>query len=440
MTLPAASIPVLAVANPFVEKSERTYLIRNPSKTMEQVATAVETVQLPSDQDATGRTLGDSEIELVTEAIRSGVLTSTKGRFVKNLEKSFAEIIGLPYAHACSSGTAAIHAAISAIDPEPGDEIVTTSITDMGALTPILYQCAIPVFAEVDPRTLNVTAETIAPMISERTRAIIVTHLFGNPCEMEPILALAEAHGLPVIEDCAQAFLATHQGRTVGTLGTIGCFSLQQGKHVTCGEGGLVVTKDELLARRMFLFINKCYGYGDQNPDHYYISLNSRMSELQGAVALGQLQKLRHSAEIRSLRAAELTERIRDIRGITPFPVYRGATNVYWKYCLLVDANVIPGGVVSLAKKLKARGISSAPRYIQKPAFMCEIFQQRRTFGKSQFPFSLARPEVLQYDREHYPQTFAGLDQTLVLPWNENYTTRHVDYIATCLEEAVKEL
>lgn len=407
---------------------------------MEQAASAVEIVQLPSDQDASGRTLGDSEIELVTQAIRSGVLTSTKGKFVKNLEKGFAEILGVPRAYACSSGTAAIHAAISAIDPEPGDEIITTSITDMGALTPILYQCAIPVFADVDSRTLNITAETIAPMISERTRAIIVTHLFGNPCEMEPILALAQAHGLPVIEDCAQAFLATYQDRFVGTLGTIGCFSLQQGKHITCGEGGLVVTADERLARRMFLFINKCYGYGDQNADHYYISLNSRMSELQGAVTLAQLEKLKGSAEIRSRRAEELTERIRHIPGITPFPVYRGAANVYWKYCLLVDPHVIPGGVVNLAKNLKTRGISSAPRYIQKPAFMCEIFQKRRTFGKSQFPFSLARPEVLQYDREHYPQTFAGLDQTLVLPWNEKYTTEHVDYIATSLEEAVKEL
>ena len=144
-------------------------------------------IVLPSDQEASGRTLGDREIELVSQAIRTGTLTSTKGEFVRRLETGFAARIGVRYAYACSSGSAAIHAAISAIDPEPGDEIITTSITDMGALTPILYQCAIPVFAEVDPDTLNVTAETIAPMISRRTRAIIVTHLFGNPCDMGPI-------------------------------------------------------------------------------------------------------------------------------------------------------------------------------------------------------------------------------------------------------------
>jgi dTDP-4-amino-4,6-dideoxygalactose transaminase len=110
---------------------------------------------------------------------------------------------------------------------------------------------------------------------------------------------------------------------------------------------------------------------------------------------------------------------------------------VYWKYCLLVDADVIPDGAIGLAKLLKLRGISSAPRYIQKPAFMCEIFQKKRTFGKSEFPFTLARPEVLHYNREQYPKTFAGLEHTLVLPWNERYTSEHVDYIAASVREVV---
>src|SRR5438128_10943415 len=212
---------------------------------------------LPSDQEASGRTLGDEEIARVAEAIRSGTLTSTKGTFVKTLERRFAELLGVKHAWACASGTAAVHTAMAAIDPEPGDEIITSPITDMGALTPILYQGAIPVFADVDPDTLNVTAAPPEPRLSARTRAIIVTHLFGNPCEMREILSLARARDIPVIEDCAQAFLAGHEGRPVGTLGAIGCFSLQQGKHVTTGEGGLVVTNDDALARRMFLFINK---------------------------------------------------------------------------------------------------------------------------------------------------------------------------------------
>ncbi|HEY3935877.1 MAG TPA: DegT/DnrJ/EryC1/StrS family aminotransferase [Bryobacteraceae bacterium] len=393
---------------------------------------------LPSDQDATGRTLGPREIELVTEAIHTGTLTSTKGAFVGRLESEFAKLMGAHHAYACSSGSAAIHAAISAIDPEPGDEIITSSITDMGALAPILYQGAIPVFAEVDPETLNLTADAIEPWISPRTRAIIVTHLFGNPCDLGPILDLARARGIPVIEDCAQAFLASYQGRLTGTLGTMGCFSLQQGKHMTCGEGGLVITDDAELARRLFLFINKCWGYGDPQPDHYYLALNSRLSEIQGAVALGQLEKLATCVARRAAHADQLTAELRDVPGIRPFPVVKGAKHVYWKYCLLVDANLVPDGAIGLARSLQKKGISSAPRYIQKPAFMCEIFQKKRTFGKSQFPFTLARPEVLHYDREHYPKTFEGLEQTLVLPWNENYTSEHVEHISCAIREAVE--
>ena len=249
---------------------------------------------IPSDQDASGRLLGDEEIALVTEAIRSGTLTSTKGTFVKSFVADFAALIGVTHASACASGTAAIHAAIAAIDPAPGDEIVTSPITDMGAITPIIYQTAIPVFADVDPRTGNVTAETIERVLSPKTRAIIVTHLFGNPAEMGPILELAARHGIPVIEDCAQAYGATYDGRPVGTLGAIGCFSLQQGKHITTGEGGMVVTDDAELGRRMRLFIDKAWGYGDEKPDHYFAALNARMTELQGAVALAQLRKLPH--------------------------------------------------------------------------------------------------------------------------------------------------
>ena len=187
----------------------------NQTRVVEEI-----TMQLPSDQDSTGRTLGEEEILALTQAIRTGTLTSTKGQFVKRLEEGFARHLGAEHASACASGTAAVHLAVAAIDPEPGDEIVTTSITDMGALSPILYQGAIPVFVDVDPRTCNVTAETIEAGLSPRTRAIVVTHLFGNPCDMGPILDLAARRGLPVIEDCAQAFGARYDGRHVGTLGT----------------------------------------------------------------------------------------------------------------------------------------------------------------------------------------------------------------------------
>jgi dTDP-4-amino-4,6-dideoxygalactose transaminase len=396
---------------------------------------------LPSDQDASGRTLGAEEIALITEAIQSGTLTSTKGKFVKELEKQFAEKLGVKYAYACSSGSAAVHTAIAAIDPEPGDEIITTSITDMGALTPILYQGAIPRFVDVDPVTLNVTAESIERCITDRTKAIIVTHLFGNPCNMTEIMAMANARGIPVIEDTAQGFLAQHQGQYAGAIGAIGCFSLQQGKHITTGEGGLVVTNDDHLARRMFLYINKAFGYGDPNPDHYFIALNYRMNELTGAVALAQLPKLQGVVERRQTTADKLTAKLQGLKGIST-PVHaEGDTHVYWKYCLRVDGQAIAGGAVGLAKKLKEeKGIFSAPRYIQKPAFQCEVFEKQQTFGNSRFPFTLATPEAVDYTPANFPGTFQGLEQVLVLPWNESYTDEHVNYIADAVHQAVQQL
>ena len=395
---------------------------------------------LPSDQEASGRTLGDEELALLGELILSGTLTSTKGIFVKALEEKFASRLGVKHVYACASGTAAVHTAVVAINPNPGDEIITTSITDMGALSPILYQGAIPRFADVDPKTYNVTARTIADCLSQRTRAIVVTHLFGNPCAMGEIMELARAHNIPVIEDCAQAFLAEHGGQRVGSIGSIGCFSLQQGKHMTTGEGGLLSTNDDALARRMFLFINKAWGYGDANPDHYFLALNYRMSELQGAVAVAQLGKLEEVVFQRINSANRLTELLRGLPGIETPQVTRGSVHTYWKYCLRVDARVLTDGAAGMARLLKEKGIASAPRYIQKPAFMCEVFQRQRTFGESNYPFNLARPEALDYDRSRFSGTYEALDGVLVLPWNERYTEEHIDYIASAVCEAVRSL
>ena len=396
-------------------------------------------VELPSDQDASGRTLGAEEIAAVAEAIRSGTLTSTKGAFTRRFEERFAQRYGARHAHACASGSAAMHIAVAAIDPEPGDEIVTTAITDMGALAPILYQGAIPVFADVEPRTCNVTAESIRARLSERTRAIVVTHLFGNPCEMRDIVALARERRLPIIEDCAQAFFARSDGRRVGTLGTMGAFSLQQGKHITTGEGGIVVTNDAELARRAFLFINKAWGYGDPNPDHYFLALNYRISELQGAVALAQLEKLEGSVRQRQRMAQRLTGLLEGLAGIETPWVAPGNEHVYWKYCLRIDSRVIPGGSPELGRRLKARGIASAPRYIQKPAFQCAVFMEQRTFGRSRWPFTLARPEAVDYSPERFPGTFEALEGILVLPWNERFTEETVDGLASAIRAAVAE-
>ena len=395
-------------------------------------------IALPSDQDATGRSLGDEELAMLREVIESGTLTSTKGTAVKRLESGFADLYGVSKAVACSSGTAAVHAAVAAIDPEPGNEIVTTAITDMGALTPLLYQGAVPVFADVDRVTGNVTAETIEAALSDRTRAILVTHLFGQAADMTAIRQLGDRIGLPIIEDCAQAYLARHQGKLVGTFGAVGCFSLQQGKHITCGEGGLVISNDAALARHMELWVNKGWGYGDPSPDHRWLAGNARLTELQGAVALAQLAKLEAGVDNRIAKADALTERLTGLPGLTLPAVAPGDTHSYWRYALHVDPGVVPGGPVAVAQALKEWAVPAAPRYIQKPAFHCGVFQDQKTLGASRFPFSLARPEAVDYAEERFPGTFGYLESVLVLPWSERLTDEHIDHIARAITAAVE--
>lgn len=400
----------------------------------------LENMKLPSDQDASGRTFGAEEINALTEVLQSGVLITTKGKFGKMLEENFAKRLGVKYAYACNSGSAAVHVAIAAINPNPGDEIVTTSITDMGALTPIVFQGAIPVFADVDPKTLNVTAETIERVLSEKTKAIIVTHLFGNPCEMGAIMELADARGIPVIEDTAQSFLAEVGGKYAGTIGKIGAFSFQQGKQMTTGEGGIVVTNDDDLARRLYLCINKAWGYGDANPDHYFIALNYRMTELQAALAVEQLKKLDYSVEQRQKMARLLDEKLADIDGIESYKPVKGSTMTYWKYCLRVDDAKIEDGAVGLARALKTYDVASAPRYVVKPAYKCRVFTEQNTFGDSHYPFNLARPEAVDYADEKFPGTLKGLHDVLVLPINECYEEKHVEFLASSIREAVEKV
>jgi len=394
---------------------------------------------LPSDQNHTGRSFGQEETKLLAEVLDSGILFAPKGQMVKRLEAEFAGYVGTKYAVANSSGTAAVHTALAAFDTEPGEEIITTAITDMGALAPILYQAGIPVFADVDPNTGNVTAETVAARLSDRTRAIVVTHLFGNPADTDAIAAVGKDAGVPVIEDCAQAFGARIGDRHVGSIGEIGTFSLQQGKHMTTGEGGLVVTSSEQLAHRSKLYVNKAWDY-DAPKDHDFLALNYRMSELIGAVAVAQLAKLAAGVERRRKAAAALDSVLASVPGISLPSSIDGATHSYWRYVLLVDPAVVPGGPAALAGQLKELGIPSAPRYIQKPAFRCGVFRDQKTFGSSRFPFTLARPEAVDYSEELFPGTFSYLERVLVLPWNEKYDDEIAGLLGSAISSGVERL
>ena len=384
---------------------------------------------LPSDQDASGRRFDEDALVNLAEVLTSGTLTATKGAMTPRLEEQFAKVVGSRHAIACSSGSAAVHAAVAALELEPGDEVITTSITDMGALAPLLYEGLIPVFADVDPQTGNVTRETVEAVWSERTRAVIVTHLFGLPADASSIRELAESRGARVVEDAAQAFLAHQGGQPVGTIGDLGCFSFQQGKHITSGEGGIVVTDDDALAREVRLFINKSWPYGEPDPDHRKLGLNYRITELQSAVLVAQVPHLVDFVEHRRNLAAHLEAGVAGLPGLVTARPQPGDGHAYWRYPLIVDRSILPDGVTDIAAALRAHGAAAMPRYIGKPAFRCGIFADQHTLGTSRWPFTLARPDAVDYSAERFPGTFDYLDSVVVIGWNERFTVSDVDVL-----------
>ncbi len=381
-----------------------------------------------------GRTpFGDEEVELVTQAIRSQNLFRYGGTMVSRLEEEFPKAYGVGYGVASTSGTSAIHVAVGAIDPNPGDEIITAPITDLGSVIPILCQNAIPVFADVDD-TYNIDPEDVERRITPRTRAIVVVHLFGNPCDMDAILDISKRHGIPIIEDCSQAHMTRYKGRYVGTIGDIGAFSFQQSKHMTTGDGGMTVTDDETYWERMKLFADKGYSRGKHGPRAYVAhGMNYRMTELQGAVGLAQLKKVRSVVERRMKLGDLLSELISDVDGIKPAPKTPGAEHSYWSYPLRVER----WSATDFARALSAEGVGAGAGYIGKPIFLCaESLYSKRVYGNSGCPFDCKYTTgTYRYDEDTCPHTVEVLNHMVNFTFNENYTEADIEDIARAIRK-----
>ncbi|PZF82927.1 DegT/DnrJ/EryC1/StrS family aminotransferase [Jiangella anatolica] len=379
---------------------------------------------LPSPLTASGRTIGAEEEDAVLRVLRSGMLSGVWGTEVKALTEEFAALIGTRYAVACSSGTAAIHLAVAAVDPEPGDEIIVPPISDMGTVTPILAQNAIPVFADVDPVTGNLDPDAVAALIGPRTRAVVAVHLFGKPAPVARLRELTDRAGIVLIEDCAQAYLAPVRpgGPLAGTVGQLGCFSLQQYKHITAGDGGLVTTDDPDLALRMRRFADKGWPRETGERGYLHYALNYRMTELVGAVARAQLGKLPGVVERRRASAAAFAAKVAGLPGLTLPP--DDGDHVYWYYPLLVDG-LDEAGLRRYGAALTAEGVPALAGYLARPLYAEPVLRTPLTYGRSGYPLA----------GHEYPDGLCPVAEDLVyrrlvvVPWNENFTDADVDDI-----------
>ena len=384
---------------------------------------------LPSTNDAAGRTIGPEEEEAVLRVLRSGMLSGVWGTEVKALQREFAEMMGSTCAVACSSGTAALHLAVAAVDPAPGDEIIVPPISDMGTVLPVIAQNAVPVFADLDPHTGCLDPDDVRRRITSRTRAILVVHLFGAAARVKELRRIADEAGVMLIEDCAQAYLTreTADGPLVGTIGHLGCFSLQQTKHITTGDGGLVITDDEHLARSMRLFADKAWPRDTGERTYLSFALNYRMPELSGAVARVQLTKLNGIVERRRRSADRLRAALAQLRGVTtPAP---GGIHAYWYYPLVIDG-LDHEGLRRFAAALNAEGVPCVAGYIARPLYQEPVLSEPTAYGGSGYPIR---------GRATYPDGDCPVAEALVstrllaLPWNENYTDEQVDAMAEAI-------
>jgi dTDP-4-amino-4,6-dideoxygalactose transaminase len=294
--------------------------------------------------------LSSEEEAAIQRVLASGQLA--QGENVAAFERRFAEVCHVREAVALSSGTAALHLALLAHDIGPGDEVITTAFTFAATANAILLAGATPVFVDIEPDTYTIDPALVESAITSRTKAIMPVHLYGHPCNMKRLGAIAATYGLTIIEDACQAHAAKIDGKPVGSFGT-GCFSFYATKNITTGEGGMVTTDDPGIAERVRLLRN----HGQTERYHHArLGYNLRMTEMQGALGLVQVEKLERFTEQRIANGAFLTERL---RGPVQTPIVRpGYRHVYHQYTIRV-----PEQRDEWVMHLRSRGIGTAVHY-----------------------------------------------------------------------------
>lgn len=342
--------------------------------------------------------IGEEEITSVNRVLKRGVLSGYAasngpeflgGKNVKKFEQKFAEYHGIDYAIAVNSATAGLHISLAAADIGPGDEVIVPPYTFTSTATSVLMHNAIPVFVDVDPKTYCLDPTKIEDAITPYTKAIIPVHLLGHPAEMDTIMQIAKEHDLTVIEDCAQSPGARYKNKLVGTIGNCGVFSFQETKNMVTGEGGMVITKDPLLAERCRMIRNHGEAVIERNRSYIsnIIGWNYRMTEIEAAIGIEQLKKLDKFNAIRIRNAKFLSAKLSKIKGINiPFEA-SDIFHVYHVYGMTYDEKEVGIPRKFFVDALNAEGIPFGTGYPH-PLYENPLFKKQIAYGKKGCPFT----------------------------------------------------
>lgn len=298
------------------------------------------------------------EIDYVLDAVKSGWVSSL-GEYITKFEQEFAKYIGVKYALTTSNGTVALHLALVALGIKQGDEVLVPDLTFVATANAVAYTGATPVFVDVDPETWCIDPEDTRKKITPKTKAIIPVHLYGHPADMDAINEIAREYGLSVIEDAAEAHGAEYKGKKVGSLGICGIFSFYGNKIITTGEGGMITTNDESLYERAKYLRDHAMSK-DKRYWHTEIGYNYRMTNMQAALGLAQLERIEELIDKKRKIFNWYKELLSEMEGIKLNPEMPWAKNVYWMVCVLLGDNIRINRD-TLMLKLKEKGIDTRP-------------------------------------------------------------------------------
>jgi perosamine synthetase len=325
--------------------------------------------------------IGDNALPLVTECVETGWVSS-EGRFIAEFERKWSQYCGAAHGVAVSNGTTALQVAMTALKLEPGSEVILPSYTIISCAIAVLEAECVPVLVDCDPETWCMDLDQVESAVTSRTRAIMPVHMFGHPVDMRRIRKIATRHDLRIIEDAAEAHGAEVDGRRVGGLGDMACFSFYANKIVTTGEGGMVVTNSEVYADRLRSLRNLCFR-PDRRFYHTEIGHNYRLTNLQAAIGVAQVDRIDDHVRRKRRMAAAYHDRLSDLTQIA-LPVERDwAKNVYWMYCLIL-ADDVAFDAVEFAHRLRARGIDTRPLFLgmhEQP-----VLRERGLFAGANYP------------------------------------------------------
>ncbi|MDH4199591.1 MAG: DegT/DnrJ/EryC1/StrS family aminotransferase, partial [Spirochaetia bacterium] len=343
--------------------------------------------------------IGAEEVEAAKKVIESGVLSQFLGTWhedfyggpkVREFERSCAAYFGVKHAITVNSATSGLIAAVGAIGIEPGDEIIVSPWTMCASATAILHWNAIPVFADIESETFNLDPKSVEANITPYTKAIMAVDIFGHSADMDALMAIAAKHGLKVISDAAQAPGAFYKGKYAGTLAHVGSYSLNYHKHIHTGEGGILVTNDDDICERLQLIRNHAEavvdGKGVTNLANM-IGYNFRLGEIECAIGIEQLKKLKKFVASRQQSADRLTTGLTGLKGLRPPVIKPDCTHAYYVYPMVLDVDALGVSRDRICEALIAEGIEGlSPRYIN--LHLLPMYQQKMAYGSKGFPWT----------------------------------------------------